>query len=137
MIVSFLLLRVVVVVQLVERFLPTPQVPGSNLDIGKNYIKHCLTSALLKRRTLRKRGREWPIKNFLLASSSFFCCRQPKTNFLSCSPYPCSSGYFVLILVIFGHQYHQYHQLPVFYWVLYFPSIVQLIGLCIKLDYLS
>ena len=59
-------------VQLVERFLPTPQVPGSNLDIGKNYIKHCLTSALLKRRTLRKRGREkLTYPTFLLSAKIF------------------------------------------------------------------
>ena len=50
-----------VVVQLVERSLPIPEVRGSNPVIGKNYIEQCLLSTVLKTRNKEKRGREWPI----------------------------------------------------------------------------
>ena len=39
--------------QLVEQLLPIPEVRGSNQVIGKNYIKHLL-STVLKRRKERK-----------------------------------------------------------------------------------
>ena len=39
----------VVVAQLVERSLPTPEVRGSNPVIGKIYIEHCLLSTVKKR----------------------------------------------------------------------------------------
>ena len=39
-----------VVAQLVEQLLPTQEVRGSNLVIGKFYIEHCLLSTVLKRR---------------------------------------------------------------------------------------
>ena len=52
----------VVVAQLVEQFLSTPEVCGSNPVINKIYIEHCLLSTVLKRRKQRKRDRECPIK---------------------------------------------------------------------------
>ena len=51
----------VVVAQLVERLLPTPEVRSLNPVIGKNFNEHCLLSTVLRRRKWRKRGREWPI----------------------------------------------------------------------------
>ena len=45
-----------VVAQLVEQSLPTPEVHGSNPVIGKIYIDR-----ILKRRKYRKIVREWPI----------------------------------------------------------------------------
>ena len=51
----------VVVAQLVERSLITPVVQGSNLVMGKIYIEHCLLSTVLKKTTIKKRGREWHI----------------------------------------------------------------------------
>ena len=39
----------VVVAQLVERLLPTPEVHGSNPVIGKIYIEHFLLSTVYKR----------------------------------------------------------------------------------------
>ena len=44
-----------VVAELVERLLPTPEVLGSNPVI-------CLLSTVLKKNKERKRGQEWPIK---------------------------------------------------------------------------
>ena len=52
--------RAMVVVQLVERSLPIPEVRGSNPVIDKLYFT-CILSIVLKRQKLRKRGREWPI----------------------------------------------------------------------------
>ena len=51
---------VVVVAQLVERTLPTPEVRSSNLAFGKTYFE-CLLSTVLKREIYRKRDRKWPI----------------------------------------------------------------------------
>ena len=51
-----------VVAQLVERLLLTPEVRGSNPVIGKFYIEHYFLSTVLKRRKYRKSGREWPIQ---------------------------------------------------------------------------
>ena len=42
---------------MVERWLPTPEIHGSNPVIGKCYV----LSTVLKRRNWRKRGREWSI----------------------------------------------------------------------------
>ena len=39
----------VVVTQLGEQSLPTPEVRGANPVIGKIYIEHCLLSAVYKR----------------------------------------------------------------------------------------
>ena len=55
----------VVVVQLVERSLPTPEVCGSNRVIGKFYTSHNLLT-VLKRRKWRKRGRVWPFKKWVI-----------------------------------------------------------------------
>ena len=53
--------RAVVVAQLVERLLATPEVHGLNPVICQIYIEQCLLSTVLKRRKTDKRGREWPI----------------------------------------------------------------------------
>ena len=45
-----------VVAQLVERLLPTPEVCGSNLVIGKIYIEHCLLSTVLKSQQKKKKS---------------------------------------------------------------------------------
>ena len=50
-----------VVAQLANRSLLTPEVRGSNPDIGKVFIEYYLLSTVLKRRKQRKRGQEWPI----------------------------------------------------------------------------
>ena len=53
-----------VVAQLVERLLPTPEICGSNPVIGKIYIEHLLSTILKFEKTKRikeKRGREWSI----------------------------------------------------------------------------
>ena len=55
----------VIVAQLAEWLLPTPEVRGSNPVIGKMYIGHCLLSTVLKRQKCRKRGREWTILNII------------------------------------------------------------------------
>ena len=44
-----------VVAQLVEQFLPSPEVRGSNQVIGEIYIEHCLLSTVLERRKNKKR----------------------------------------------------------------------------------
>ena len=46
----------VVLAQLVERLLPTPQVRGSIPVIGKLYIEHYFLSTVFKRRKLRKKA---------------------------------------------------------------------------------
>ena len=46
--------------QLVERWLNTPEVRGSNPVMRKNYIEH-LVSPVLKDENKGKRGQEWPI----------------------------------------------------------------------------
>ena len=46
-----------VAAHMVERWLPTPEIHGSNPVIGKCYV----LSTVLKRRNWRKRGREWSI----------------------------------------------------------------------------
>ena len=51
----------VVVAQLVERSLLTPEVRGLNPVIGKIYIEHGFLSIVLKNENKEKRGREWPI----------------------------------------------------------------------------
>ena len=48
----FLLIRAVVVAQLVEQSIPTPEVRGFNLVIGKLYITY--VSSVLKRRNKEK-----------------------------------------------------------------------------------
>ena len=48
----------VVVAQLVERSLPTPEVCCSNPVIGKPYITYLL-STVLKWRKIKKKGRKW------------------------------------------------------------------------------
>ena len=69
----------VVVVQLVERSLPTPEVRGSNPVIGKIYIEQLLTVNCVlveKTKIKQKRGREWPIfKNTGIATPES-CDRQ-------------------------------------------------------------
>ena len=47
--------RAVVVAQLAERSLPTPEVRGSNPVLGKIYIEHCLLSTVLKRQEIKKK----------------------------------------------------------------------------------
>ena len=60
-----------VVTQLVEWSLPIPEVCSLSPVIVKYFIEQCLLSTVLKRRKLRKRGREWPIlKNFYLVLRS-------------------------------------------------------------------
>ena len=49
-----------VVAQLVERFLLTAEVCGSNPVMGKIYVQFLL-STVLRRQNKEKRGREWPI----------------------------------------------------------------------------
>ena len=57
--------------KLTERLLPIPVVRGSNPVIGKIYIEHLL-STVLKKRKLRKRGRECPFKkHFMLDHCSY------------------------------------------------------------------
>ena len=51
--------QAVVVAQLVERLLPTPEIGGSNPNIGKTLSTNCTFKK--KRRKYRKRGWEWPI----------------------------------------------------------------------------
>ena len=53
--------RTVVLAELAERSLPTPEVCGSNSIIGKIYIEYCLLSTVMKRRKEDQRGLEWPI----------------------------------------------------------------------------
>ena len=54
----------VVVAQLVERSLPTPEVRESNPVIGKLYIE-CLLPTVLRRQKLRKRGWALPVIKLL------------------------------------------------------------------------
>ena len=51
--------RVVVVAQLVERSLPTPEIHGSNPNIGKILSTNYTLNE--KRRKWEKRGTEWPV----------------------------------------------------------------------------
>ena len=50
-----ILLWAVVVAQLVERLLATPEIRGSNPAIGKIYIEQCLLSTVLKRQKINKK----------------------------------------------------------------------------------
>ena len=45
----------------VERSPSTPEICGSNPGIGKLLSNICLLSIVLKKRKIKKRGREWPI----------------------------------------------------------------------------
>ena len=59
----FLLIRAVVVAQLVEQSIPTPEVRGFNLVIGKLYITY--VSSVLKRRNKEKDAGNCPfLKGF-------------------------------------------------------------------------
>ena len=59
----FLLIRAVVVAQLVEQSIPTPEVRGFNLVIGKLYITY--VSSVLKRRNKEKDAGNCPfLKSF-------------------------------------------------------------------------
>ena len=55
--------KVVVVAQLLEQLLPTPEVRSSNSAIGKIYIEHLMPTILEFEKTdiKEKRGRDWPI----------------------------------------------------------------------------
>ena len=72
----------VVVAQLVERSLPIPELHGSNPVIDKIYIEHSLSTAL-KRRKLRKRGREWPI---FLKKDTYLCSIKARPSNQNCQP---------------------------------------------------
>ena len=50
-----------VVAQMAERTLPTPEIRGLNPNIGNKIFKrNYLSIAIQKRQKQRKRGREWP-----------------------------------------------------------------------------
>ena len=53
---NYIMFGAVVVAQLVELSLPTPEVCGSNPVIGKIYFEHCLLSTVFKRRKQRQKG---------------------------------------------------------------------------------
>ena len=50
----------VVVAQLVELLLPTPEVRGSNPVVGKIYIEQCVLSTVLKKRNKEKEAGNGP-----------------------------------------------------------------------------
>ena len=54
-----------VVAQLVERSLPTPEVCGSNPVIGKKYIEDLLSTVLIRRKEKEKRPGMAHLKNIL------------------------------------------------------------------------
>ena len=51
----------VVVAQLVERLLPTPEICSSNRNVGKSYLQVTVYKIVQKRPKQRKSDREWSI----------------------------------------------------------------------------
>ena len=61
-----------VVAQLVEQLLLSPEVCGSNPVIGKLYNTYTYTVNCIEKTKIKKKGREWPIKKLLaLLNCSF------------------------------------------------------------------
>ena len=61
----------VVVAQLVERSLPTPEVRGSKPVIGKFYMEHLLSTATKRRKEKKKRPRKSHLKNQIAVLQNF------------------------------------------------------------------
>ena len=72
-----------VVAQLKEWSLPTPEVRGSNPVINKILIEHLCTGNGMEKTKLKKRGQEWPIKKL-----GFF---KVGGTYLARSPYAASN----------------------------------------------